>query len=137
MTEGEFGSSVLVEFVTGAGAAVVDCCLFHSIDTLKVRKQDGRDLLPWKRLQAASLLARPAISLGSLYQGFSTNLFTKVPYMASMFGFHAFNKTLIDVICGDDNRGVGMTIKTYETNDHTQSTSSHTHAHARAHTQPA
>ena len=114
MTGGEFGSSVLVEFVTGAGAAVVDCCLFHSIDTLKVRKQDGRPLLPWERLRAASAFTRPAISLGSLYQGFSTNLFLKVPYMATMFGFHAFNKTLLDAISGGGDDDQGMTSKTRE-----------------------
>ena len=96
-----FGDSVAVEFVTGAGAAIVDCCLFHSIDTLKVRKQDGRPLLPWARLQSAPAIKGPTIILASLYQGFSTNLFLKVPYMATMFGFHALNKSLLDVVWGD------------------------------------
>lgn len=96
-----FGDSVAVEFMTGAGAAIIDCCLFHSIDTLKVRKQDGRPLLPWGRLQSAPAIKGPTIILASLYQGFSTNLFLKVPYMATMFGFHALNKSLLDVMWGD------------------------------------
>mmetsp|Transcript_79697 Transcript_79697/g.155963 ORF Transcript_79697/g.155963 Transcript_79697/m.155963 type:complete len:358 (-) Transcript_79697:294-1367(-) len=87
-----FGDNVVVEFATGALAAIIDCCLFHSIDTLKVRAQDSQSLLPWKQLRSASLTNRPLIGLRSLYQGFSTNLFLKVPYMACMFGFHSLNR---------------------------------------------
>ena len=117
-----FGDSVIVEFLTGAGAAIVDCtlmafsgcnhfmftvpitarahsntmhaaftlisrakcffcgtpgCLFHSIDTLKVRAQDKRPLLPWSKISTTTPILRPAVILRSLYQGFSTNLFLK------------------------------------------------------------
>ena len=93
-----FGDDHAIEFLTGAGAAVVDCCLFHSIDTLKVRAQDGRPLLPWAQLARSPAAARPALGLRSLYQGFSTNLFLKVPYMACMFGFHSINRGLLGLL---------------------------------------
>ena len=96
----EFGQSVAVEFWTGAATALIDCVTFHSIDTLKVRAQDMRPLLPWEALRSATPLLRPVVALDSLYAGFSTNLFLKVPYMAAMFGFHALNKTLFDLTLG-------------------------------------
>ena len=74
--------------------------LFHWIDTLKVRRQDGRPLLmdvrtaaPLRRLGGWPTFAVACI--GSLYAGFSTNLALKVPYMASMFAFNAVNSRLL------------------------------------------
>ena len=90
-----FGDNVKVEFITGAGAALIDCCVFHSVDTLKVRAQDCRSLLPWDALRQASTSYRPVLALRSLYQGFSTNMVLKVPYMSAMFGFHAVNRSLL------------------------------------------
>ena len=37
--------TVAVEFAIGSATGLLDCILFHWIDTLKVRKQDGRPLL--------------------------------------------------------------------------------------------
>jgi hypothetical protein len=91
----DFGDNVTIEFVTGACAAVIDCCCFHTIDTLKVRSQDKRPLLPWDKLKATPVTLRPWVSTTSLYQGFSTNLFLKVPYMASLFGFHSLNRKIL------------------------------------------
>jgi len=97
-----FGSNAGIEFATGAAAAVVDCCCFHSIDTLKVRAQDKRPLLPWNELKVTSFPLRPLVSATSLYQGFTTNLFLKVPYMASLFGFHSLNRSLLTMLLPED-----------------------------------
>lgn len=40
--------------------------------------------------------------LASLYQGFSTNLFLKVPYMAAMFGFNSLNQKLLSHFAPED-----------------------------------
>ncbi|RPH12711.1 MAG: hypothetical protein CBC49_007735, partial [Alphaproteobacteria bacterium TMED89] len=91
---------ILTEFAIGSATGLLDCVLFHWIDTLKVRRQDGRALLmdvktglPLKKRAALGpyLLA----CVGSLYAGFSTNLSLKVPYMASMFALNAFNNKLL------------------------------------------
>mmetsp|Transcript_81017 Transcript_81017/g.230024 ORF Transcript_81017/g.230024 Transcript_81017/m.230024 type:complete len:327 (-) Transcript_81017:31-1011(-) len=94
----EFGESPVVEFWTGAATALIDCCIFHSIDTLKVRSQNAQDSLPWDAFRKASMLSRPSLVLGSLYAGFSTNLFLKIPYMSMMFGMHAVNKCIFDMV---------------------------------------
>jgi len=98
------GKDTLVEFWTGALAASVDVVIFHSVDTLKVRAQDRRLLLPWDTLKARPLWTRPAIALRSLYAGFSTNFSLKIPYMAFMFGFHAFNRQILGTLFPDESK---------------------------------
>ena len=91
-----------VEFAIGSATGLLDCALFHWIDTLKVRRQDGRPLLmnvktglPLQRVAYRSRQAFAAACMASLYAGFSTNLSLKVPYMASMFAFSAGNMQLL------------------------------------------
>ena len=69
-----------------------------SSHTTKVRSQNAQDSLPWERIRKASMLSRPSLVLGSLYAGFSTNLFLKIPYMSMMFGMHAVNKCIFDMV---------------------------------------
>ena len=90
---------ILTEFAIGSATGLLDCVLFHWIDTLKVRRQDGRALLMDVRtglpLKRAALGPYLLACVGSLYAGFSTNLSLKVPYMASMFALNAFNNKLL------------------------------------------
>ena len=95
--------SALTEFMLGGATGLLDCCLFHWIDTLKVRRQDNRPLLmdtSGKPLQLQRLGApRFAIAaVRSLYAGFSTNLSLKLPYMACMFAFSAMNTRLLESV---------------------------------------
>jgi hypothetical protein len=90
-----------VEFAIGSATGLLDCCLFHWIDTLKVRSQDGRPLL--MDVRTGQPLHRGQLghrfwyaSLQSLYAGFSTNLSLKVPYMAFMFAFNSLNSRVLD-----------------------------------------
>ncbi|KAL1530045.1 hypothetical protein AB1Y20_000968 [Prymnesium parvum] len=102
---------VATEFGIGAMTGLLDCCLFHWVDTLKVRRQDGRPLLmdtrtrlPLNRNQLGS--PRFALSaIASLYAGFSTNLSLKLPYMAFMFAFNAFNQRLLSSSFGSGADG--------------------------------
>ena len=71
--------SAFTEFLLGGATGLLDCVLFHWIDTLKVRRQDNRPLLmdtAGKPLQLQRLGApRFAVAaLRSLYAGFTTNL---------------------------------------------------------------
>ena len=97
-----------VEFAIGSATGLLDCCLFHWIDTLKVRRQDGRPLLmdvaSGRPLQLGGLGPRRLIArcLGSLYAGFSTNVSLKVPYMACMFACSAFNSRLLSRLASDN-----------------------------------
>lgn len=97
---------IAAEFIIGSATGLLDCVLFHWLDTLKVRSQDGRPLLmdvrsglPLRRANTALYLHAVAC-LRSLYAGFSTNLSLKVPYMASMFAFSAFNTQLLSRLGG-------------------------------------
>lgn len=98
--------SVTTEFAIGGAAGLLDCTLFHWIDTIKVRRQDNRPLLMNLRTGGALTLADAANSvprflrtaLASLYAGFSTNLSLKLPYMALMFAFDAANKRLLNAL---------------------------------------
>ena len=90
-----------VEFLVGSATGLLDCMLFHWIDTLKVRRQDGRPLLMDVRtgmplVRASSWPRFLSQCMGSLYAGFSTNVALKVPYMACMFAFNALNSRLLD-----------------------------------------
>ena len=108
-----------VEFALGSATGLLDCILFHWIDTLKVRRQDGRPLLMNVRtglpLQRAAYRSLPGFALGcvsSLYAGFSTNLTLKVPYMAFMFAFNALNTRLLSDLGGDQvENGQGRVAK--------------------------
>ena len=96
---------ISVEFFIGSATGLLDCMLFHWIDSLKVRRQDNRPLLMDVKtglpLQPTSSLPRfAAASMGSLYAGFSTNLSLKVPYMASMFALSALNNRLLSAALG-------------------------------------
>ena len=99
-------TSVGVEFAIGSATGLLDCVLFHWVDTLKVRRQDGRPLLLDVRsglsLQRGKLgLPRfIGVCMASLYAGFTTNVSLKVPYMASMFAFNALNSQLLSCIGG-------------------------------------
>ena len=95
--KGIFMLPVSVEFAIGSLTGLLDCVLFHWIDTLKVRRQDGRPLLLNVRTgRALSPNASFFARINSLYAGFSTNLSLKVPYMASMFAFNALNTRLLE-----------------------------------------
>ena len=98
---------IAAEFFIGSATGLLDCVLFHWIDSLKVRRQDNRPLLmdvktglPLQR-SAMGLPRFAAASVGSLYAGFSTNLSLKVPYMASMFAFSALNNRLLSAALDD------------------------------------
>lgn len=98
--------SVGIEFALGAATGLLDCTFFHWIDTLKVRAQDRRPLLMdlntggHLRLSRLGVPRFAAASVASLYAGFSTNLSLKLPYMAFMFAFNAFNKQVLGVAFG-------------------------------------
>ena len=108
---------VTTEFAIGAFTGLVDCTLFHWIDTLKVRAQDRRPLLMDLKTGGPlklSILGAPrfaAAAVGSLYAGFSTNLSLKLPYMASMFAFNALNTQLLDSVLPGDGSGSGKVAK--------------------------
>ena len=95
--------SALAEFSLGAATGLIDCVLFHWIDTLKVRRQDNRPLL--MDPQTGKSLSRTSrgfafSAVRSLYAGFSTNLSLKLPYMACMFAFNALNTRLLEGVAG-------------------------------------
>jgi hypothetical protein len=92
----------LVEISAGAFAASVDCLAFHWVDTLKVRAQDRRNLLPYDRFRGLSVLRYISASILSLYAGFTTNFALKVPYMAFMFGANSVNQLAIGTFLGDN-----------------------------------
>jgi len=100
---------VWTEFLIGSATGVLDCILFHWIDTLKVRRQDGRplfmDVRTGRSLQQAAFSTSGfyVACLKSLYAGFSTNISLKVPYMASMFAFNAINNRMITQAFSDDS----------------------------------
>jgi hypothetical protein len=98
-------SNPLIEVSAGAFAASVDCVAFHWVDTLKVRAQDRRPLLPYDRLRGRSILRGFTVSTLSLYAGFTTNFALKVPYMAFMFGANSINQLLIGTCFGDQEHG--------------------------------
>lgn len=97
--------SAFTEFLLGGATGLLDCCLFHWIDTLKVRRQDNRPLLmdaAGNQLQLRRL-GGPRFgiaALRSLYAGFSTNLSLKLPYMACMFACSAVNTQMIQGVSG-------------------------------------
>lgn len=85
------------ELAVGAFAGMVDCSMWHWLDTLKVRAQDGRHLLATRTGAPVTwnsflppLRVGPQI-VSSLYSGFSTNFALKVPYMAGMFACLSLN----------------------------------------------
>ena len=103
---------VAVEFAIGSATGLLDCILFHWIDTLKVRRQAGLPLLmdvrtsaPLLRGASSSLPGYALACVGSVYAGFSTNLSLKVPYMASMFAFNALNTRLLSHLPGSRSGG--------------------------------
>ena len=105
--------SVWTEFGLGAFLGLIDCTLFHWIDTLKVRAQDRRPLLMDLKTGAPlckASLGIPRFALAaiqSLYAGFSTNLSLKLPYMAFMFAFSTLNARLLSAL---DGGGAGSNI---------------------------
>ena len=89
----------LTEFGIGATTGLLDCCAFHWIDTLKVRRQDNRPLL--MDVRTGKALPSPVgigAATASLYAGFSTNLSLKLPYMASMFALNSLNASLLTAL---------------------------------------
>ena len=92
---------ISVEFAIGSATGLLDCILFHWIDTLKVRRQDGRPLLMEVATGKPLAQKTPVTIVRSLYAGFSTNVSLKVPYMASMFAFNAVNSRVLSHLGGD------------------------------------